>query len=373
MTVKPPTNENASPMAWNTAISTLEPQLLYRGYPADELASSSHFPETAYLLITGDLPTDEQLADWQALLHGAMTLPPALVKWLQRVPTEANATDVLLAALAREPLRDSDDAPDAGLSLADHFPVWLGRIAALTAAWRRLGRGSSPVEPHSELSFASNLWCLLEGHEPPAWLERVLDTLLILGAEHGFTPATLSVRMAAAMGSSFSSALLAGVSVARGPQCAGAPAEVLGVLHAVRTPDRAENWVRTTLERQGRVPGFRHRVYRVGDPRTESLSAICRVVAERTGRSDREPLAAAIEQAVWDQAQLLPALSWSVARILDNLGLEPDLFAPLYVISRLAGWMAHFAEQKSQPQSPVIRQIYTGPTIRHHRPLSETA
>jgi citrate synthase len=221
------------------------------------------------------------------------------------------------------------------------------------------------------LSFAANLWLMLGDREPPGWLERVLDALLILCAEHGFTPATIAVRMAGASGADFSSALLAGLSIARGPHAAGSAVEALGVLGAVRTADRASAWVRTMLERQGSVAGFRHRAYRVGDPRTEPLSSICRRVAERTGRMEREELASAVEQAVWDQVQLLPALNWPISRVLDNLGIEQDLFVPLYTISRLAGWTAHYAEQRQQGGTDAIPSKYVGEPLRHHRPMNE--
>jgi len=368
--VKPPApQESTGNSAWETAVSTLEPQLLYRGYPADELAETSNSLEAAHLLITGELPPDEQFADWQALLHDALTLPAPVIGWLRRVPAHAETTDVLLTALAREPLRESADVPST--ALIDRFPYWLGRITALTAARRRITRGHDPVEPHPDLSFASNLWLLLSEREPPTWLEHVLDTILVLCMEHGLTPPTLAVRMAAATGVDFPSAVLAGIAIARGPASAGGATAALSVLDAVRTADRAEAWVRTTLERHGSVPGFRHRVYRVGDPRTECLSAVSKRVAEHTGQTAREALANAIEHAVWDQAQLLPALGWPLSRMLDDLGLEHDLFVPLYVISRLAGWTAHYVEQTKQGAANIIRGKYTGEPLRHHRPMNE--
>lgn len=368
--MKPSATDGPALPPWQTAVSALEPQLLYRGYPAEELAESSHFLESSYLLVTGELPPDEQLADWQALLYDALALPAALTGWLRRVPSDATATDVLLAALAREPLRERTEAPGVQLSLADQFPFWLGRITSLMAARRRIVAGNEPVPPRSDLSFASNLWWMLREEECPAWLERVLDSLLIICAEHGLGPATRTVRLAASTGTEFSSALLAGISVARGPFSAGAAADAVRVLGAVRTAERAGSWVSATLERHGRVPGFRHRAYRVGDPRAESLTAVCRRVAERTERLDREQLAEAVEHAVWDQAQLLPAVAWPVSRMLDNLGLEHDLFVPLYVISRLAGWTGHYAEQLQQPASSV-RALYVGEALRHHRPSDE--
>jgi citrate synthase len=366
--VNPTASAHAEGPLWTTAISTLEPQLLYRGYPVDELAERSQILETAFLLIAGEIPTDEQLADWQALLHESFALPASLLKWLKRVPSEAELTDVLLAALAREALRSRGEGGD---SPRDVYPFWLGRLTALITTWRRLKQGLPLVKPRSELSYVANLWWLLTTQEPPGWLEFVLDAVFILCAEHGLAPSTVAVRMASAARSDFSSALQAGIAVARGSWAAGAAAEALEVLGAVRSPERAGSWVAATLERQGHIPGFRHRAYRVGDPRTESLTTVCRRVAERTGREDREQLASAVEHAVWDRAQLLPALSWPVSRLLDNLRLEQELFVPLYVLSRLAGWTAHFQEQLQQPEQAVVRSRYVGEPLRHLRRMNE--
>lgn len=353
---------------WSTAISTLEPQLLYRGYPVDELVKQSFLLETAYLLVNGELPTEEQLTDWQALMHEAMSLPGGTVNWLKRMVPGRDLTSLLLAAI-------SEQVVSAGgrtrLRVSDQYPYWLGRLTAVVAAGSRLKRGLPPLEPRPELFHAANVWWLLTETSPAESTVRSLEALFILCAEHGLSPATAVVRMAAGTGGELSTALLAGIAVAQGARAAGAAAEALAVLDAVRDPDRAAAWVAATLKRQGYVPGFRHRVYRMGDPRTEVLTPLCRLVAEHTHRQHREQLAQAIETAVWDQVQLLPALSWPVGRLLDNLGLEQELFVPLYVLSRLAGWTAHYLEHMQVQERTVFRSHYVGETLRHVHRMQE--
>lgn len=368
--MKPPPSAPSEGPWWSTAISALEPQLLYRGYPVDELVKQSFLLETAYLLVNGDLPTEEQLTDWQALMHEAMSLPAATVSWLKRLVLEHDLTALLLAAISEKVISAGGRS---SLRVSDQYPYWLGRLTAVVAAGYRMKRGLPPLEPRPELFHAANVWWLLTETNPSEGIVRSLEALFILCAEHGFSPATVSVRMASATGGELSAALVAGIAVAQGSRAAGAAAEALAVLDAVRSPDRAAGWVAATLKRQGFVPGFRHRVYRTGDPRTEVLTPICRFVAEQTHRQHREQLARAIETAVWDQMQMLPALSWPVGRLLDNLGIEQELFVPLYVLSRLAGWTAHYQEQMQLQERTVFRSHYVGEALRHvhrmHEPM----
>lgn len=333
-------------LTWTTAVTALEPELMYRGYRVETLAESASFLESAYLVLTGELPTNEQWADWQALLLGGMTLPDHLVAWLGRVPATARPADVLRAALGR--LRLQRERPEVleMAELSDALPQWLGLLTALYTARVRLQRGLEPLAPRDDLGFAANLWWLLHGKDPAPEVERALDTVLITGLDHGVSPATAAVRLAAATGVPFCDALECGLGLMTAPRPTGEAAAALELL-ASRSPDRAVAQVKQLIARDKPIPGFEHRVYRVGDPRAEWLTPICQAVARSLGRDERERVASAIEQAVWDGRQRLPSVLWPAARLMDYLGFDGDQFAPLYVISRLAGWAAHYAEQQS--------------------------
>ncbi len=356
---------------WETSIAAWEPQPLFRGYAVDELAASSTFLETAYLLMTGELPNDEQLADWQALLFDGLTLSSSMRGWLQRVPRPAATIDVLQSALARCRLSDSLVPPENSRAAADAFPRWLGFVAAVIGCRSRLQNDLEQVDPRADLGFAAQIWWLIHGKEPAAWIERALERLLIVCAEHGFTASTWAVRAAAAAQADLSTSLQAGLAVAQGARASGTATATLNVLAAVKTPDRASDWVQQMTAKNKPIPGFQHRLYRVGDPRTDWLSPLCREAAERSGKLDREELASAVEQAVWDQRSILPAVVWPAARLLDYLGIHHDLFGPLFVLSRMAGWAAHDAEQRRIGTAPVIRAKYIGPLPRPLRPIQE--
>lgn len=349
---------------WVTAVSSVEPDLLYRGYRVDDLAERVTFLETAYLLLTGELPTQEQVADWQALMLGGMTLPANVQSWLKRVPATASLSDVLLGVLGRVRLMD---APPEFLNARDlqaALPQWLGFLTAVLAARYRLTHGELPLEPHDELGLAGNLGWLLHGRAAKGSSERSLETLLILLAEHGLTPATISIRIAAVTGADWPAALMSGAAAVLSGQAVMDAQQTLQVLSDVKTVERASTWVEQRLEQDLPIPGFGHRIYRVGDPRTDLVASRCRQVAEQQGRIDREDVASAIEQAVWDQHQKLPNVRWPAARLLDYLRIEESLFGPLFLISRVAGWAAHYLEQRQSGNELSAAAQYIGPGQR---------
>lgn len=356
---------NGTPqIQWSTAITAVEPDLLYRGYRVEELLESTSFLDTAFLLVTGELPTSEQFADWQALLMQGMYLPDSIASWITRVPAVASPMDVLAGVLTRIRLAEGPTALTSTQGIHDSLPQWLGFLTSVLASRVRWARGERPGEPRDDLSFSGNLWWMLQGREPSPLIEQSLERLLMLGADHGMSPSTVAVRLAAAAGADFPIAVQAGASVAASWQPVGQAAATLDVLTEVRSPDRARAWVDEAVTRQRPIAGFEHRIYRVGDPRADWIAPLCRKAAERTGRLDREALAESIEGAVWDRLQRLPSIVWPAARLLDALGVDRAIFGPLFVIARLSGWAAHYLEQRDEQKMPVTTTTYQGPEPR---------
>jgi citrate synthase len=234
-----------------------------------------------------------------------------------------------------------------------------------------LARGNKPLESRDDLSYAGNLLWLLTGREPSAIAERACDALLILTAEHEFAPSTCAARVVASTRADFHSAVIAGMCAIKGAWHGGPGRQIIDVMEAVGRPESAQTIVRAVLEQYERIPGFWHRVYRKSDPRAELLAPFCRKVAEETGRLRSEDVAMAIESAVWDEQQILPSLDWPAARLLHYLGLDADLFVPIFVISRMVSWAAHYIEQQQSPQPIRPRGIYAGPPNRPFESLDE--
>jgi citrate synthase len=355
-------------IAGETAISSLEGGLTYRGYPIEELAESATFPEVAYLLLHGELPSQEELADFQALLDESADLPEGVVRILEDIPLNVPTMDALrtaVSALGHFDTQPDDDDEHADRSRAIRL---LGAIPRVIAIRARQRRGLEPVEPDPELSFAGSLLHQITGKEPSSLEERALDVSLILYAEHEFNASTFTARVVRSTGSDLYSAITAAIGALKGPLHGGANELVLDVLERVGTPDQAERWVRDALRRKERIMGFGHRVYRDGDPRAELLRDFCRQLSERRRDRSLEVTADTIARVVLEEKGLHPNLDWPSARLYHYLRFEVELYTPLFVASRTAGWAAHAIEQAAnnrliRPLSKYVgepRRSYTG-------------
>ncbi len=358
-------------IAGETAISTIEGGLRYRGYAIEELARDATFGEVAYLLLYGELPNQEQLADFQAILAESADVPAPLLEFLREIPLNAPLMDVLrtgVSALAHFDLQPTDLTPEATRAQATRL---LARIPVLLAARYREVHGETPPTVDTEMPFAASLLQALTGRQPSSLEERAMDVSLILYAEHEYNASTFTARVVTSTGSDLYSAVTAAIGALKGPLHGGANERVMDVLNEVGTPENAEKWVRQALKQKRRIMGFGHRVYKQGDPRAEILRDYCRQLAESRGDLRLEQIAETIERVVAEQKGLYPNLDWPSARLYHYLGLEVELYTPLFVVSRVVGWSAHVIEQMQHNRLIRPRSRYTGPPPRSFVPLAE--
>ncbi|MBC8117306.1 MAG: citrate synthase [Candidatus Saccharimonas sp.] len=354
-----------------TSIASLDDGLRYRGYSIEELVEQSNFMESAFLIVHGNLPSHEQLADMQAILSEASVLEPDLLAWLERIPLNAPPVDVLRTAVNLIALADGHDDESHPAAVWDSLQRLLAQLPLVIASRNRIAHGLDLLEARDDLSYAGNLLWLLTGREPSPTAERACNAFLILSAEHEFAPSTYVARVVASTRSDFHSAIIAGLCAIKGVWHGGPGRQIIDILEAVGQPEAAPAIVRAVLQQYERLPGFWHRVYRTSDPRAELLTPFCHQLAEETDRPNLEETAAAIEGAVWEEQQILPSLDWPAARLLHYLGLDADLFVPLFVISRMVGWAAHYIEQQQSPQPIRPRGTYAGPPDREFETLDE--
>ena len=358
-------------IAGETGIATIAGGLQYRGYAIEELARDARFGEVAYLLLEGELPNQEQLADFQSILVESSELPAAVTDLIAAVPLHAGAMDVLrtgISALAHFDLQAGDNSRAANIGKTLRL---LAQIPQLIAARYRLSKGLSPVAPNSELSFAANVLYLFSGELPPASHERAMEVSLILYAEHEFNASTFTARVGTSTMSDLYSAITAAVGALKGPLHGGANERVMEILEEVGSADRAEEWVRNALAEKRRIMGFGHRVYKTGDPRATILKEYCAQLAAEAGQTELEEIADTIERIVREEKGLPPNLDWPSARLYHYLGLEVELYTPLFVVSRVVGWAAHVIEQAENNRLIRPRSKYTGPKRRTFEPLTK--
>lgn len=358
-------------IAGETAVSTVDGGLLYRGYPIEQLAKHATFVEVAYLLLYGELPNHEELADFQSILSESAEVDESIISFLREIPMHVSSMDVLrttVSALGNFDPQLDDDGTHAGIAKTARL---LAQIPILIAARHRLREGLELVEPNPELSFAANILYLIHGREPAPVEERAMDASLILYAEHEFNASTFTARVVASTQSDLYSAITAAVGALKGPLHGGANERVMEVLEEVGSPANATSWVRRALDEKRRIMGFGHRVYKTGDPRAVILKEYCQQLAERRGDLSLEQIADTIEETVRREKSLPPNLDWPSARLYHYLGLEIDLYTPLFVASRVVGWAAHFIEQSENNRLIRPRSEYVGQKLRDVVPLAQ--
>jgi len=335
--------------------------LSYRGIDIHELAQKSTFEETTYLLWNGKLPTASELKQFTHELAAARTLPPQVIDFLRTLPKTASPMEVLRTTVSLLSTYETDansTTHEANLRKSFHLT---SQIAMIVACFDRIRKGKNLVEPDPSLSHAANFLYLLNGEKPSETATRALDVALILHADHELNASTFAARVIAATLSDLHSAITGAIGALKGPLHGGANEAVMRILYAIdkANEDPVEH-VRGMLERKEKISGFGHRVYTTEDPRATHL----RRMSEQLGR-DANPkwfeMSRQIELFVKDQKKLNANVDFYSASTYTTLGIDIDLFTPIFAVSRIAGWCAHVIEQHDDNRLIRPRAEYTGP------------
>jgi citrate synthase len=356
-------------IAGETAVSTITGGLGYRGYAIEDLAENASFEEVAFLLLHERLPNAGDLASFRRRLGEAATVPAAAVETLKKLPADTSPMDVLRTSASLVALWDADrndNAHEANVRKAERL---LAQLPVLMAARHRIKQGKNPVAADPRRSLAENLLWMLFRREPTTDHVRAIDVSLILYAEHEFNASTFTARVIASTLADLHSAIVGAIGALKGSLHGGANERVMEVLGEVGGPENAEKWVRQALADKRRIMGFGHRVYKTGDPRAAFLKPMCAQLAEETGNEQLEQTADTIERIVREEKGLPPNLDWPSARLYHYLGIPVELYTPLFVLSRVAGWSAHVLEQHDSNRLIRPRSKYTGPPRREWTPI----
>jgi 2-methylcitrate synthase len=358
-------------IAGETAISTVETGLTYRGYAIEDLAANSTYEEVAYLILYGELPTAQQAAAFRKRLGAAAVVPKEVIDTLRSIPREAPSMDVLRSAvslLAHWEPETANGSHDANVRKAERL---LAQVPVIVAARRRLKSGQQPVAADPALTLPANFLWMLRGQKPSEKQVQAMDVSLILYAEHEFNASTFSARCVVSTLSDLHSGIVAGIGALKGPLHGGANEAAMSVLEEVGVADRAEAWIRKALVEKRKIMGFGHRVYKDGDPRAIYLKRLTAAVAVETGHQDMEKMADIIESIVWSEKRIPPNVDWPCARLYHYFGLPPDLYTPIFVVARVVGWSAHIIEQLDHNRIMRPRGLYKGPDLRTWKPMGQ--
>jgi 2-methylcitrate synthase/citrate synthase II len=358
-------------IAGETAISTVEGGLSYRGYFVGELAEKATFDEVAYLLLYGELPTTVELKSFQDRVGMARRLPQAVKDLLAAMPKWAVPLDVLRTAVSALASFDQDAADNSKEANQRKAERLLAQMPVVVADHFRLSKGLQPVPARPDLGTAANFLHMLRDEESDADEVKALDVSLTLYAEHEFNASTFTARVIVSTMADLHSAITGAIGALKGPLHGGANEKVMDVLFAAGGPDTAEAWIRAALAKKERIMGFGHRVYKAGDVRAGILKSFAQSLATKVGAEKWEQTADIIEGVMGKEKTMYPNLDWPAGRLYHAMKLEIPLYTPMFAMSRVTGWAAHVVEQLGANRLIRPRGLYTGPARRPVPPIAE--
>jgi citrate synthase len=337
--------------------------LAYCGHDIHDLAKHASFEEVCYLLWHRRLPTRAELGDLQSQFAAARALPEPLLRLMRSLPPVdgMDALRTLTSALAHY----DADAAETTLTGRYRQAVRLtAQVGTIVATWGRLKAGGGIIEPDPVMGHAANFLYMLTGSRPNATAIKAFDVALVLHADHELNASTFAGRVAAATLTDMYSAVVAGIGALKGPLHGGANAEVMKMLLEFgqsATPERVEDAVRAKLARKEKIPGFGHRVYHTEDPRATHLRQMSKELGKRAGTTAWYDMSERIEALVKSEKKLNPNVDFYSASTYYTLGIPIDLYTPIFAVSRMSGWTAHFLEQYANNRLIRPRAEYTGP------------
>ena len=348
-----------------------EGRLLYRGFDVNDLVEHSTFEEVVYLLWHGALPTRKELDAHTKALAATATrrLPAKLIDMLRLLPRRTTPMEVLrtgVSALSAFDPEPGDNSREASLRKALRLTA---QIPTLVAAWERIRRGKPLVAPNPRLNLAANFLTMLTGKIPSPLAVKTFDVALILHADHEFNASTFAARVTAATLSDMNSAITSAIGALKGPLHGGANEQVMLMVEKIKSPAKAEAWIRKALADKARVMGFGHRVYRVEDPRAKHLRRLATELGQQAGNTAYVDILNTVVRVVGEEKGIFPNVDLYSGAAYTVMGLPTDQFTPVFAISRVAGWSAHVLEQHANNRLIRPRAEYTGPTHATYIPI----
>ncbi|WP_243291239.1 citrate synthase [Bacillus sp. FJAT-47783] len=352
--------------------SIIDDTLTYVGYNIDDLAENASFEEVIYLLWHRKLPNKEQLHTLKQELASNAKVPNEVIEHLKSYPVEkVHPMAALRSAISYLGLFDDEAdemSPEANYRKAIRLQA---KISTIVTAFSRIREGLEPVDPREDLSFAANFLYMLKGKEPDEIAVEAFNKALVLHADHELNASTFTARVCVATLSDVYSGITAAISALKGPLHGGANERVMKMLSEIGEVENVEPYIREKLNRKEKIMGFGHRVYRQGDPRAKHLKEMSRKLTALTGESKWYEMSTKIEEIVTGEKSLPPNVDFYSASVYHSLGIDHDLFTPIFAISRVSGWLAHILEQYDNNRLIRPRADYVGPDKQVYVPIDE--
>jgi citrate synthase len=356
--------------------------LAYRGYEIKELAEKSTFEETALLLLDGQLPSQDELDEFDCQLRAERRIKYKIRTIMKNLPPSGHPMEMLQTAVAslgmfyggEEVLSDGVKGND--LDYIHRMSVKIiSRMATIVAMWEHIRTGYDPIEPRVDLSHAANFLYMLDGKDPDPLAVKIMDACLVLHAEHTINASTFAALVCSSTLASPFLMIAAAIGTLAGPLHGGANQRVVQMLEEIGSPQNAGPWLEKQLAAKKVVWGMGHREYKTKDPRADVLQKLMVEWIDSHGKLSRKfETALALEEAceaALGPKGVYPNVDYYSGILYTEMGIAPDQFTPIFAVSRVAGWLAHWREQLSDNRIFRPTQIYTGEELRGYVDISQ--
>ncbi len=348
--------------------------LEYRGIRIEELAEKSTFLETAYLLIWGALPTQEELAEFETEIRYHRRIKYRIRDMMKCFPETGHPMDALQASAAALGLFYSRRALDNPAYIRKAVVRLLAKIPTMVAAFQLMRKGNDPVQPRDDLGYAANFLYMLNEREPDPFAAKVFDACLTLHAEQTMNASTFSARVTASTLTDPYAVVASAVGTLAGPLHGGANEEVIEMLEEIGSVENVRPYLEELFRTKAKIMGFGHRVYKVKDPRATILQGLAEQLFAKYGDDQHYDIAVELEKAIEEKLGhrgIYPNVDFYSGLVYRKLGIPTDLFTPIFAIARVAGWLAHWKEQLGENRIFRPTQIYTGDHQVDYIPITE--
>lgn len=352
--------------------SIIDDVLTYRGYSIDDLAEHATFEEVVYLLWNGKLPSQSELESFKSELAEASELPAELLEQMKSLPLKnthpMTVLRTIVSTLAMYDSEAEDMSTDGNYKKAIRLQA---QMSSLVTAFARIREGKDPIAPKKELSYAANFLYMLTGKEPDEISETAFNKALVLHADHELNASTFTARVCVATLSDIYSGITAAIGALKGPLHGGANEQVMKMLSEIGEEANVESYLDNAIENKQKIMGFGHRVYKNGDPRAKHLREMSKQLTSITGEEKWYTMSVKIDDTLKQKKGLLPNVDFYSASVYHSLGIDHDLFTPIFAISRVSGWIAHILEQYENNRLIRPRAEYIGPDMQQYVALEQ--
>ncbi|SEO85499.1 citrate synthase [Amphibacillus marinus] len=352
--------------------SIVNDQLTYVGYEIDELTNQASFEEIIYLLWHKQLPNQEQLDQLKKQLYDEMKLSDSILDQIKQMNVkDAHPMSILRTAISLLGVYDAevdDLSEEANLRKAIRLQAG---VATIITSFSRLRQGKQPIKPKLEYSYAENFLHMLKGEDVDPLEAEAFNKALVLHADHELNASTFTARVCVATLSDLYSGITSAIGALKGPLHGGANEQVIKMLMEIGEVNRAVPYIKEKIVNKEKIMGMGHRVYKTGDPRAKHLKEMSKKLTAKAGEEKWYQISVAIEDYIKEEKGLPANVDFYSASVYHCMGIDHDLFTPIFAMSRTSGWVAHMLEQYRNNRIIRPRAEYIGPTSQVFKPISE--